>query len=452
MYTVRASSIARFAVPLCLAVALAFCCVSPACAGGDRSPYASIDSRALNAPASAAASVDSLVTYLTSGTKNDLEKCRAIYRWITANIDYDVSAMQKGSRRNVDANYVLKQRRTVCMGYSELFHILGKAAGLDVQRILGFGRGYAPACGAVCNSAPNHEWNAVKVNGEWLLIDCTWAAGHVEPGPRYVKHYDEFYFATPPERFIFDHFPVDPDWQLLSKRMSCSEWQGLATVKPGFFRCGLELGSHRQSTIEANGPVQISLRAERDVVMLAQLMSGGSVVPGDYTFTERDGDLLRVNTAFPRPGSYKLRLFAKPKGTAGGCEWVAEYDIKVPSLSKPCQCFPESLSLFIERNAQLISPRQGKLKPGTSQTFKLSVPGGKVVAVVSGSKWSYLDRKGDLFEGKVEVTGQPMQVCVNYGDTRNYHVLLSYNTGSRAVESGVAGFREELTEPASVRH
>ncbi len=453
MYTVRASSIVRFAVPLCLAVALALCRSTRACAESARSPYASIDAYALNAPGSVTTTADSLVRYLTAGNKTDLEKCRAIYRWITANIDYDASSRSGGTKRNVGADYVLKQRRTVCMGYSELFYILGTAAGLDVRRILGFGRGYAPVGGgSVCSTAPNHEWNAVRVDGKWLLIDCTWAAGHLEPGPRYVKQYDEFYFASPPEQFIFDHFPVDPDWQLLPKRISCGEWEELATVKPGFFRCGLEFASHRRSTIEATGPVEISLRADRDVVMLARLMNGDREVPGDYTFAERDGDLLRVHTTFPGPGNYKLRLFAKPKGTDGGCEWVAEYDIKVPSLSKPCQCFPESLSMFVERNAKLISPRQGRLKPGTSQTFKLSVPGGKVVVVVSGSEWTYLDRRNDLFEGSVTVTNHPMKVCVNYGDTRDYHVLLSYNTDPRPADSGVAGYQVELTEPAAARH
>jgi hypothetical protein len=424
--SVRKSGIIRAAILLLAAMCLP---VSTVYAAPDAVPpsYASIDEHALKAPASAEASVESLAAYLTSDAKTDIEKARAIFRWITARIHFDSSALESAAVQEVDASQVLKTRRTACMGYSETFYILGRAAGLEVERIAGLARACSTANDSLCNSPPNHEWNAVKINGKWMLLDCTWSTGYMESSTRFVKRYDDYYFCTPPEQFIFDHFPVDPDRQLLPKPMSCREYEQLVTLKPEFFKYGLELDTHRQSSIKATGPVEIDLIARRDVVMLARLTCGKGEVSDSYTLVEKEGDHLKITAGFPRPGSYTLRLYAKPGNSDGNYVWVADYQIDVTSLSKPCQRFPESLAAFIEHDARLMSPRIGRLEGGTSQQFRLAVPGAKVVAVIAGKKWSYLQRDGDVFEGTVEVTDEPMQVCVNFGNSREYQVLLTYN-------------------------
>lgn len=426
MASVRISAIIRGAILVLAAMCLP---VSTVYAAPEAVPpsYAAIDQHALRAPATAESSVESLAAYLTSDAKTDIEKARAIFRWITAKVRFDPSALEDAAVQEIDADQVLKTRRTACMGYSELFYILGRAAGLEVERIAGLARGCSTANNSLCNSPPNHEWNAVKIDGKWMLLDCTWSTGYMESGTRFVKRYDDFYFCTPPEQFIFDHFPIDPDWQFLPKPISCREYDQLVTLQPEFFKCGLELDTHRQSSINATGPIEIDLTAHRDVAMLARLTCGKEQVAGSYTFVEKDGDRMKVAVAFPHPGSYTLRLYARLGNVGENLKWVADYQVNVTSLSKPCQCFPESLEAFIQHDARLMSPRTGKLEGGTSQQFRLMVPGAKVVAVIAGKKWSYLQRDGDIFEGTVEVTDEPMQVCVNFGNSREYQVLLTYN-------------------------
>lgn len=46
-----------------------------------------------NPPASVKKSVKELATFLTAPSTNDREKARAIYRWITENINYDVEGL-----------------------------------------------------------------------------------------------------------------------------------------------------------------------------------------------------------------------------------------------------------------------------------------------------------------------------------------------------------------------
>ena len=141
--------------------------------------YEEIDRHALNAPASAEASVESLAAYLIEPAKNDREKARAIFRWITENIDYNVEVFFKGGTGATNSEDVLKSRKSVCYGYSDIFLSLAKEAGLEAVRISGYGKGYGYVPGKNFSGPANHAWNAVKINGSWYLMDSTWGAGYV---------------------------------------------------------------------------------------------------------------------------------------------------------------------------------------------------------------------------------------------------------------------------------
>ena len=104
--------------------------------------YEEIDRHALNAPSSAEATVESLAAYLIEPAKNDREKARAIFRWITENIDYNVEVFFKGGSGATNSEDVLKSRKSVCYGYSDLFLSLAREAGLEAVRISGYGKGY----------------------------------------------------------------------------------------------------------------------------------------------------------------------------------------------------------------------------------------------------------------------------------------------------------------------
>jgi transglutaminase/protease-like cytokinesis protein 3 len=71
----------------------------------------------------------------------------------------------------------------------------------------------------------NHSWNAVVVEGVFYLLDATWAAGNADlsnPHGQFVFNFSDYFFCTPPDQFIYTHFPFDlvtnqprPCWQLL---------------------------------------------------------------------------------------------------------------------------------------------------------------------------------------------------------------------------------------------
>lgn len=167
-------------------------------------------------------------------TKED-EKARAIFYWIAINIKYDVKAYysQKNDRpvaysfRNQEeklakqrafkldfANKALKSKKAVCQGYTALFDYLSELTGLESVTITGTAKTNVTQIGKL-PGASDHAWNAVKINGNWKLVEPTWASGVVDPAKRvFIPKFNDAYFLTPPDTFILNHFPDDKKWLL----------------------------------------------------------------------------------------------------------------------------------------------------------------------------------------------------------------------------------------------
>ena len=190
---------------------------------------------------------------------------------LAENIDYDVEGLFTGSDGSIDSKDLLKSRKSVCDGYSDIFQSLAREAGLESARISGYGKGYGYQPGKKFNESSNHAWNAVKINGSWYLIDCTWGAGYINEDKKYVRKFDDHYFMTPPSEFIFDHFPDNSSWQLLSNPISKSEFEQLVYVKSEFFRYDLKIGSHLEGNVKTDKEMNISIFAPNDVLLIAGL-------------------------------------------------------------------------------------------------------------------------------------------------------------------------------------
>lgn len=393
--------------------------------------YDEIDRHAMNAPSSVEASVKSLAEYLVEPAKNDREKARAIFRWIAKNIEYDVAGSISGSYGSMNSGDLLKSRRSVCEGYSDLFEALAAEAGLTAVHISGYGKGYSYRPGDKFSGPSNHAWNAVRINGSWYLIDCTWGAGFVDDQGRFVREFDGHYFMTPPSEFVYDHLPVDPSWQLLIRPVSKPEFERLVHVKARFFDYGLEIGSPAQATFEARGEANLSIYAPEDVLMTATLEQARDdpsfVVTRleGLTLSERDKAQYDIYALFPEKGCYILRAYAKKRGEPGEYHEVAEYGINSTVGKGEGAGFPHVFGKFSDVEAYLTSPMEGRLMSGEEYGFRLRVPGARNVTVISGESWKKLDLRGDWFEGRVAPSKGDLLVAASFGGD-SYDGLLKY--------------------------
>lgn len=180
--------------------------------------FSQVDAHARNTPDSKTKTVQDLSQYLTKKFSTEQEKVRAIYVWIAENIKYNLSTIDEDNKLSIEQkkkkqlpDRVLKSRRAICEGYSNLFYEMCRLSGIHAEMVTGLTKD----TDGRLNEIP-HAWNIVKVDGEWFLVDNTWGAGGVDENRRkYVRNLEETYFLGKPEDFIQDHFPTDPLFQLL---------------------------------------------------------------------------------------------------------------------------------------------------------------------------------------------------------------------------------------------
>jgi hypothetical protein len=202
--------------------------------------FPELDEYAGSTPAEAELSLEALAAWLSGPASNDLEKTRLVFTWIATHIAYDDNGFNTGNYSDVSAEGVFKNRVSVCQGYSNLFLALGRLAGLDIASVIGYSKGITYRPGETINGT-NHAWNAVRIDGRWRLFDVTWAAGYgrgVNGRLVSVMQFDDYWFDTRPDEFIFSHLPEDDQWQVNETKISKTQFERLPYVSGSFFKLG----------------------------------------------------------------------------------------------------------------------------------------------------------------------------------------------------------------------
>ena len=92
---------------------------------------------------------------------SDYEKELAVYKWITANIDFDdgsLAVIPDENDKVVDNPHgVLQNHKAVCVGYATTFRLFMQMMDID--------------CMVVHDSYLSHTWDLVKLDGEWYHTD-----------------------------------------------------------------------------------------------------------------------------------------------------------------------------------------------------------------------------------------------------------------------------------------
>ncbi len=158
--------------------------------------------------------IEELTIALVNRWQEDMEKMRSIYRFVITQIAYDVEAYQPGVRRINHSNEdIIRRRKAVCWGYAELIREMCAYADIPCQTITGYvretqmpRRSYEKA---------NHAWNAVRLDGQWYLLDATWGNALLHGDNSFSLQFGANYFLSAPDIFIRSHYPLMTMWQLL---------------------------------------------------------------------------------------------------------------------------------------------------------------------------------------------------------------------------------------------
>ena len=411
--------------------------------------FKDIDKYAINAPDNAKVSIQSLASYLTKPARNDREKARAIFRWISNNIGYDVSGFFNGTYGDSTAKGVLRSGRAVCSGYSNLFESLANASGLETVTITGYAKGYNYTPGLKFSGPTNHAWNVVKLDGKWQLVDSTWGAGSVDDSRKFIRKFEDYYFLIPPEEAIYRHFPEDPKWQLLDKPISKGQFEDLIYLEPSFFNLGLRLGNQRNATITSNGQANITLYSSEDVSVTAELKrmsknASSDKIYGSPVLVRRAGEQYIIEVLPPSPGEYILRVFGKLGNDEGSNREVMEY--KVIEISGSKGSFPIVFDEFFNLRMRMNNQTNGTIEANGKANLSLYAPpdilmmanlekldnGGNPSEEEKSS--TFLQRSADRYDIEILPLTPGEYVLTVFAkqkkDPNNYRAVLRYNVSA----------------------
>jgi len=321
------------------------------------------------------ANLQVLVTTLLKGIDDPVRQAKILHDWIALNISYNVIAFSNGEIPDQSYSSVLKSKKAVCEGYSNLYLKMCSLAKIKCQKVSGYARGvgFNPLSQDTSLDS-NHAWNAVFLNGNWYLVDTTWDAGHVtgcyKTSYSYAKRYSTSYFLLDPMAMLHTHFPSTPMWQLLNRQLSRNEFLSLPYLTGDFF----DSVEATEPTISAINMVANSatlrLRSKAGKALSAFLSDEkGSILESSTLITYYDG-FSQIQIAFPKAGSYSLQLFAGQIGKTHSS--IGEIVYSASSGSE--LVFPEQYDSSIGNNYKIFSPLTGNLKTNKETIFLLSIP------------------------------------------------------------------------------
>lgn len=400
------------------------------CLFGQTRDYKKMDEHALSAPDYLKGKPKELATFLIKPANNDFEKIRGIFRWVTNNIDYDVKGYLSGGDIYKSPEEAMLSGTAVCDGYAGVVNLLALHAGLEIVKISGFSKGYGYNVGDKIGRS-NHAWNAVKIEGNWYLFDATWGAGAVDNSGKYQRNFQEHYFLTPPEKFIYDHFPDDKKWQLINPPISAEKFLNLPYLRPQYFATGLNTLNVENNVTNVEEKKRIELEVPDDVLVTVTLFSPDEEDLSTFTFLQREANKVLIDVVFPTKGNYKLRLYSKFTNEAGSYSWAADYGFSVSAGTKNFSGFPLRYEKFNLVSSLLFTPVDGVLKQNSTYDFKLKIPGAKKAAVIIDGDFVFLKddpKEPFVFVGQVKITGTKIMVGANFGDGNRFEGLLGYTT------------------------
>jgi transglutaminase/protease-like cytokinesis protein 3 len=222
--------------------------------------------------------VEDLANQIKKDFKTDLEKARATFFWLTQNIRYNLKEYYNPKPRRFRIEFsseaeknkklqaikyqlvanMFQNKTGVCEEYAQAFKILCDLLNIESEVIKGYVRNNPNEIGSTSN-AVNHAWNAVKIDGNWVILDATWAAGY-NSGSQWVREFNPYFFDIPKDKIFKSHYPEETIWVLRFGRMTLQDFYKQPLYKATFLSLQTDLISPKTGIIRINASKNIVLK------------------------------------------------------------------------------------------------------------------------------------------------------------------------------------------------
>lgn len=122
--------------------------------------------------------IETLSNEICRGINDDYEKLRAISTWVSENIYYDLDALtpEGFSPEVISLDYVLKNKRSLCGGFSNITAALCAAQGIECYNVQGIKLRNTETIETAKSNDP-HQCNFAVINGRRIWVDTLWNKG-----------------------------------------------------------------------------------------------------------------------------------------------------------------------------------------------------------------------------------------------------------------------------------
>lgn len=208
---------------------------------------------------------------------DEASRARAAFRWLTYNIRYDLEEYFE-PRKVIEFRYSDEEERLqklqaikdnivkeafltkmgVCEEYAQSFKKLADLMNIEAMVIKGYVRNSAYDIGRVPQTT-NHAWNAVKIENRWILLDATWASGHLYNG-KWVKDFNEYYYAMDLKKANRTHYPDHKRWQIVLDAGSLEDFYNQPIYSNGLLKKNIDLLTPKKGNIQVSRSRKVVLK------------------------------------------------------------------------------------------------------------------------------------------------------------------------------------------------
>ncbi|KAL8795366.1 MAG: hypothetical protein Q9195_002107 [Heterodermia aff. obscurata] len=223
--------------------------------------------------------------YVCRPYRSDVQRLRAIFTWVSERV-----AWEEDFEGEVDSRRVIQMRRGCAEEVAVLVMEMCQAMGLHAEIVRGYLKTPGEPLELDSNPMPNHWWNAVIVDSEWRIMDCSLASPtnpkrgqYSSAGPQVGE---SGWFLARPMEICYTHIPSHIEQQHICPPISPEFLMALPCACPPYFKNSMRLIDYDTSLarIENLELVHIQFIVPCDIECIAE------VVTRSYA-RDADGDL-----------------------------------------------------------------------------------------------------------------------------------------------------------------
>lgn len=232
--------------------------------------------------------------YVCRPYKSDVQRLRAIFTWVSEKVAWD----EPVEETDIDLKRVVHTKRGCPQEVAYLVKEMCAAVGLYAEAIQGYLKRPGELFDLDSLSRPNHWWNAVLVDGEWRVMDCSLANPTYPQRNQFATNASStaecWYFLARPTETCYTHVPVYPEEQHICPPISPDVLLALPPACPAYFKHGLRFPDYDTSLLFIEGleAMQFRLMVPPDVECAAEVEAPSFARDADGDYFE-SGEIVR---------------------------------------------------------------------------------------------------------------------------------------------------------------